>query len=55
MPWINEIDKPFLRSRWVLRDIQICHSYLRIAIREADVSGGGLPEVHRLGSVVVDC
>ena len=26
-----------------------------IAIREADVSGGGLPEVHHLGFVVVDC
>ena len=27
----------------------------RIAIREADVSDGGLPEVHRLGFVAVDC
>ena len=26
-----------------------------ITIREADVSVGGLPEVHRLGFVVVDC
>ena len=26
-----------------------------IAICEADVSGGGLPEVHHLGFVVVDC
>ena len=26
-----------------------------IAIHEADVSDGGLPEVHRLGFVVVDC
>ena len=26
-----------------------------IAIREADVSDGGMPEVHRLGFAVVDC
>ena len=25
------------------------------SLREADVSDGGLPEVHRLGFVVVDC
>ena len=27
----------------------------RVAIREADLSDGGLPKVHRLGFVVVDC
>ena len=55
MPWINEIKKPFLPSRWVSEIFEFVTAIYWITIREVDVSDGGLSEVHRHGFVVVDC
>ena len=53
--WINVIENRFCVGRGYPDLFEFATAIHRIAIREADVSDGGLPEVHRLGFVVVDC
>ena len=54
MPWINEIKNRFCVRGGYSEIFEFVTAIYGIAIREADVSDGGLPEVHRLG-FVVDC
>ena len=55
MPWINEIKNRFSVGGGYSKIFKFVTAIYGIAVREADVSDGGLPEVNRLGFVVVDC
>ena len=55
MPWINEIKNRFCLGSGYSEILAFVTAIYGIAIREADVSDGGLPKVHRLGFVEVDC
>ena len=55
VPWITGSKNRFCVRGEYSEIFKFVTAIYGIAIREADVSGGGLPEVHHLGFVVVDC
>ena len=55
MPWITKSKNRFCVRGGYSEIFESVTAIYGIAIREADLSDGGLPEVNRLGFVVVDC